>query len=158
MLIRSDAIRAEKHRSGARCLVFKCKGRECGAELVVQDSPFLLKKRTGYCNTCRQSDGKPFFCPYNQLVAGAKARGIKLEFSYNQFLNFTKIKACYYCEGLIPWQAHGRNSYFLDRKDNALGYTRSNTVVCCSLCNWIKGRELSHDEMLILKPGLKIIS
>ncbi len=44
--------------------------------------------------------------------------------------------------GAEPAQYNG-----LDRVDNALGYTPTNVVACCGLCNWIK-RDLSQAQFL----------
>ena len=38
----------------------------------------------------------------------------------------------------------------IDRKNNAEGYTKGNTVPCCHRCNAIKGNKLSHEEMIFV--------
>lgn len=40
------------------------------------------------------------------------------------------------------------NNYNLDRKDNAVGYTVENCVVCCKSCNKTKWTSLDYEEMI----------
>ena len=35
--------------------------------------------------------------------------------------------------------------YNLDRKDNSIGYSKNNCVVCCSTCNYIKGDKFTYE-------------
>lgn len=43
----------------------------------------------------------------------------------------------------------GPQTDFIDRADNNLGYTKENSVPCCSECNFCKGT-LSKDKFLDL--------
>ena len=96
---------------------------------------------------------------------------IKDVMSYEDFLTFTKIDECHYCGEKIVWSEHTtyigqyynsdrkrkRNvnrKYNLDRKDNSKGYTKDNCVVCCTQCNFIKGKSLTYDEMCLLREPL----
>ena len=86
--------------------------------------------------------------------------------TFNEFLTFTSIPTCHYCGNHITWppyqsvHSNGKlasHAYYLDRKDNALGYTKDNCVVCCSLCNRVKGHCLTYSEMMSLGPSLRRI-
>jgi hypothetical protein len=35
----------------------------------------------------------------------------------------------------------------MDRANNALGYTMKNCVACCTECNQMKGKHMTHAEM-----------
>lgn len=67
--------------------------------------------------------------------------------SYEQFLGYTRIAECHYCAASVSWDG---TSYNLDRKNNALGYTLDNCVVCCARCNWAKGDHFTYDEWMQL--------
>lgn len=67
---------------------------------------------------------------FSEYRASAKRTGKVFEFSLKEFLEFVG-KPCFYC-GIIP-PAIG-----LDRTDNKKGYTKENSVICCTPCNWMK--------------------
>ena len=66
---------------------------------------------------------------FGQYTYGASSRNLSFELSKAEFSEITSSK-CYYC-GAPPISG-------VDRLDSSLGYTRSNTVACCSLCNRAK--------------------
>ena len=78
-------------------------------------------------------------------------RGLEFALSWEQFKELTASN-CYYC-GSEPAQSKNvryREPYFyngIDRRDNRLGYTPSNCVPCCRLCNLTKGAK-SERELL----------
>jgi len=102
--------------------------------------------------------------PYKWLLARIentgsfhRKRGWKMinSITYSDILDFVKIKNCHYCSEEIIWYPHGTcngkqvsGAYNLDRKDNSIGYTKDNCVVCCAICNYFKGDRFSYDEML----------
>jgi hypothetical protein len=81
-----------------------------------------------------------------RYVRGAKKRGLAFEFTTEQVLQLMQ-QDCYYC-GRKPEtvaRTHNANTGLfvyngLDRRDNAVGYTKLNTVPCCKPCNFAKGR------------------
>lgn len=93
-----------------------------------------------------------------------------MNLTFKDFLRFVRVRRCHYCERRIVWhkkasrrvgcRKYVRHSmaYYLDRKNNAEGYSKENCVVCCTLCNLIKGRMLTYEEMLLLVPGLRKIA
>jgi hypothetical protein len=96
---------------------------------------------------------KPYYYCYGILKRQAKYRNIECSLTFNKFLEFTNINKCEYCGGVICWEEHisnksNRGGYNLDRKDNNLGYTEQNCVVCCKNCNWIKSDKITYDLMI----------
>jgi hypothetical protein len=97
---------------------------------------------------------RPYESIYNTMVRNATKRNISVELTYEEFVEFTNINTCTYCSNEIKWQPHeskrtGRNvASNLDRKNNLLGYEKSNCCVCCQMCNSIKNKFFSHQEML----------
>lgn len=141
-----------------KTFVFDCAGG-CGREIRVSHGG--LYKATGKCSSCA-SRTRPFQHLHGMLKATARSRGLEVDLSYEEFLEFTKIDECSYCGSKIEWEMWSSVSgyskaYNLDRKNNAKGYSKDNCVVCCTACNFIRRDELTHEEMLILRPGLREI-
>lgn len=130
--------------------IFNC--TQCNSELRVQGS--FIPKHSGLCVKCAQF-GLPFISCYNVLLKSSKNRNISLLISYNEFLTFTKINCCHYCNAKILWIKHTRHnnipnkegrSYKLDRKDSNGPYSLNNCVVCCFRCNASKSNRYSYEE------------
>lgn len=89
---------------------------------------------------------RPYEALYRLLVRVATRKHREV-MSFDDFLGFTRIKTCRYCGHPVkwvlfkPWGA----AYNLDRRQNLLGYTKSNCVVCCGDCNVMKGRKTSRE-------------
>jgi len=81
-----------------------------------------LKKISNHCNL---ED------VYKRYRYSAKERGYTFELTFKDFSKLVKEK-CYYCGG-----KEGRYNG-IDRKRNNIGYTKNNSVSCCSLCNRMK--------------------
>lgn len=96
----------------------------------------------------------PYQWIYNGLKRRSELSGKSCEITYNDFLSYTTITHCHYCGTKIVWHEHKTNgqssAYFLDRKNNILGYTKDNCVVCCATCNWVKSDVFSYEEMIEL--------
>lgn len=69
---------------------------------------------------------------------GAEKRSLPFEFTPEQFEETFWQKPCSYCGDSI-------RTIGVDRVDNALGYTRENTVPCCSVCNFMKLKASKSD-------------
>ena len=124
----------------------------CGIEVFYTNRcAFNYAKRKNHkCSSCSKKGipshnrGKPFGSLYYIIKYHAlKHRHIGCSLTYEEFLEFTKINKCYYCGGDIKWHAYWvegkrNNHYNLDRKNNNLGYTKDNCVICCELCNYMK--------------------
>jgi hypothetical protein len=101
------------------------------------------------CRSCKETNNhlRPYEALYLWLVRKSKH---KVLLTYKQFLRFTKINNCHYCAAPVSWSEFNlsKNSvrYNLDRKNNTLGYTNKNCVVCCRRCNYGKGKVFSYKE------------
>jgi hypothetical protein len=94
---------------------------------------------------------RPYESLYNRI---SHYKGVTLTFP--EFLEFTKIEECFYCAEPIDWarfESNGR--YNLDRKDNSLGYSKENCVVCCKDCNYAKGNRYSFEEWVVMTRALR---
>ncbi len=140
---------------------WKCKC-DCGNECTVRSSD-LRKSKQKSCG-CWKSDivrrakrSLPYQWLYYKLKFVATKSQREFNISYEDYLTFTQISTCYYCNEKVIWKPHSGEKYGgynIDRKDNCKGYTKDNCVVCCSLCNHIKGNLLTEQEMLKLGPIL----
>ena len=88
----------------------------------------------------RRSDAKPR-SRWLRSRRLALRRGLSWTIGFRAFSQLIKLP-CHYCGGELPWSCSG-----LDRINNSKGYTRSNVVPCCRLCNWMK-RDLSRKQFL----------
>ena len=103
---------------------------------------------------------RPYEWAYNRLVSESKRRNIDLQLTYEEYLEFIPIHKCHYCEKEMLWAPYSSMKHQgsnLDRKDNLLGYSKENCVVCCYTCNTVKGGHFSYSEMIMLKPALMAI-
>ena len=74
---------------------------------------------------------------YKYYRAGAKARGVTMGLSFEEF-EVLLGKPCEYC---------GEKAKGVDRVDNKKGYTKKNSVPCCKVCNHMKSNR-SRAEFL----------
>lgn len=79
------------------------------------------------------------------------ARTKKLEFAFKEpeFQELV-VKPCYYCGAT---EEKGFNG--IDRMNQSSGYTHSNCVSCCEMCNWMKG---SLDSATFIKRTQHVLS
>lgn len=166
-----DALRIEEYMPPSRIntnrkplfiYVFKCK--TCKNE--ARSYKHYLNKHSGLCYFCnakkllpkalekrRKRDKEAL---YNRLVDSSNIRNKNNKIiSYEEFLEFTKINKCHYCNKNVIWTS--KSTYNLDRKNNDLGYFKDNLVVCCGPCNKTKGDRFTYEEFLQLSPILKDI-
>jgi len=137
---------------------WKCKC-DCGKEKDIAGQS-LRKKVSTSCGCLRKEFHRnpPFQTIYTIMTRAAKRTGRECTLSFKDYLEFTKINNCHYCKERIEWTPYRRRDqksymgYSLDRKDNSLGYTKENCVVCCPICNHIKGKMLTCEEMLKIGP------
>jgi 5-methylcytosine-specific restriction endonuclease McrA len=135
---------------------------DCGREFTCLPQDL---KRLGPCRNC--SPGlkaerpfrrkRPFEAQYNAWTKRAK---YKVEISYEQFVGLTKIKECHYCGDVIIWLDYRKcnrrsNASNLDRKENSVGYTLENVVVCCVRCNLSKNNHFTYEQWKQLGEVIK---
>lgn len=128
---------------------------DCGNETVVSGG-HLRARGHGGCRECsmverRKSKGE---CSFNGLYlrcrAGAKTRDISFELSKEVFRGLTKGE-CHYCGALPNMRSKVRTAFGeyvyngVDRKSSDLGYTESNCVSCCNICNRAKNDSSYED-------------
>lgn len=85
---------------------------------------------------------------YNRVKNNAKNRKIEWSLTIDDFKQIASM-SCFYC-GINPIKTNSlrdRSPYYhgLDRVNNALGYTKRNSVSCCPICNYAK-HDLSIEE------------
>ena len=122
--------------------------------------------RKGHVRSCgcyqREVVTKRAYQVHYSALLRVHARGkIPCTLTYEEFLEFTKISRCHYCNAPIEWREHIRfregspKGYFLDRKDNTLGYITGNLVVCCKRCNFSKANRFSYFEWYCMTACLR---
>lgn len=157
ILKKENAIRTEVIKNNGistKYWYFKC----FLCDNVIKAKADYIKKATGLCKACTQRK-KPFESIYNSVKYEANGRAIQFLISFEEFLDFTMVKNCHYCDGKIEWKCYRDTrtttfKYFLDRKDSKIGYVKNNIVVCCSLCNYTKSDKFSYQEFLLFGPIL----
>jgi 5-methylcytosine-specific restriction endonuclease McrA len=99
------------------------------------------------------------------LKNNCRQRGVELTISRQEYLELA-FSNCAYCGSLpknrVPLPRPSTKTVYtfiflyqgIDRKDNNLGYVPGNCVPCCAVCNSIKGKHLSHDEMFAVAFAL----
>lgn len=114
------------------------------------------------CKNCSQKL-RPYEWVFKYFIKKCKSRNIMVDITYEDFIKFTKIQTCTYCDEPLIWSKHKKWKsnikcrYNLDRKDNKIGYNISNCCVCCPDCNSIKSNRFSYDEMLEIGKIIKTI-
>ena len=144
-----DTIIQNRPKHGPRyTYIFKCCYLNCKTHIKVRSD--ALKTHSGKCST-HSHVKREFESIYNSFKWGW--RGIKCSLTYEQFLEFTKIKNCHYCYSVINWipysVVNGRyksRAYYLDRKNNNGAYSKENCVVCCTKCNIAKNSNYSYND------------
>lgn len=157
MLSIKDSIRFVKTETGLKIYYFKCASTDCQNE--IKGPLGRLKTLTGYCIGCLKRK-RPYGVIYNRLVNNANLKGIPATLTYKDFISFTKVNTCFYCNSIVQWCEYstnqgGASSYNLDRKDSSKGYSKINLVVCCKICNFSKNDLFTHDEFKVIGKAIE---
>jgi hypothetical protein len=126
---------------------------DCGNEKIISQNG-LRSHNTTSCG-CFQKEWarqyhllRPYESLYNRLVNRHKIDFVSL--TYEDFVEFTKIHNCHYCNAKIHWAIENTKkngtACNLDRKDSTVGYTVENCVVCCKRCNIAKMHHFSYNQ------------
>lgn len=106
-----------------------------------------------------KSKFRPYEAVYRRFLVVAKGSEKSVNLSFEEFLQFVQEKQCHYCGNAVVWNAFtaSRKSspYNLDRKDNALGYSKENCAVCCRACNYGKGDRFTYEEWCVMTEALR---
>ena len=68
---------------------------------------------------------------WNAYLKGAERRGLAFDFTVEEFTEVFWQKPCSYCGDPI-------RTVGVDRVNNEEGYTKTNAVPCCKMCNFMK--------------------
>lgn len=79
---------------------------------------------------------------------GGKPKPISWSLTFDQWSKIATAP-CLYCDR----PSYGTGSW-CDRIDNDSGYSADNVVPCCPFCNTLRRNQLTHSEMLLLRPAL----
>ena len=145
-------IRRNGSINGKAAWLCRC---DCGGEHTTKG----VNLRHGDTKSCgclahnRLPEGESTFnAIYKNYKRNAKRDNREWDISKSEFKRLTK-QNCYYC-GVEPNQTTRRKglngSYTyngVDRVDNDIGYTPTNTVSCCLVCNFMKAK-LGESEFL----------
>ena len=159
MIDLKDAIAFIEHYTGKqkrRSYIFACRYEGCNNSIRIERSAF--KKCSGFCRKhARANRGRPYGQSFNAIKNRARRKRLSFDLTYNQFEFLVQISCCHYCgESNIEWKTFNDGTRSnLDRKDNKLGYTFSNVVVCCTECNLMKRDWLSYEEFKAVRLFLK---
>ena len=114
-------------------------------------------RRVGEELRCLRRQLIPYKSQYLRFLSIAKRENIDILISYEDFLEYTKQQECHYCGEKVEWfRSGGKNrGYNLDRKDNSIGYLKSNIVVACNRCNRGKCHLYSYEEWVCMTAALR---
>jgi len=112
-------------------------------------------KSCGCLNTQMRKNKHPLEWLYKRLINKCIYKNKQVYLTFDDFLEFTKTNTCHYCGCNVEWRerkpgVYQSVRYNLDRKNNEIGYTKENCVVCCLDCNYTKADRFSYEEMLII--------
>jgi hypothetical protein len=140
----------------------------CGKIFAAWAHNIRLRGHTKKCSSCRRTEVlfkrfPPYTALYNQLKRESIRRGIGLALTFEEFLAFTEVSRCFYCDAVLDWQSRGTHKrgvsgYNLDRKDTTGIYEKTNLVQCCGICNRIKSDRFTFEQMCSLAPTLKALN
>jgi hypothetical protein len=81
--------------------------------------------------------------------SAAKKRKLSWELTLSEYEQIIENNKCHYCPNVLPKVGHG-----LDRINNSIGYRRDNVVPCCGVCNKMRNKFLTHEEMIVAMAAI----
>lgn len=132
----------------------------CGREFSIRLTSKV--KTVGFrCRSCANSkdiDWTGERCAFRRVARDARNRGLSFDITFDFFKNQCHLP-CHYCGGTdgnsISVRSKIKDRYIvrdfryngLDRKNNNIGYSESNCVPACIVCNRAK-REMPYSEFI----------
>lgn len=119
-----------------RCGLYRCS--TCDTAIVLEEArarPDKIKART-------RKRGRSLSGRYHTLKQSAKRRDVVCLLTVEEYAILTQ-NPCHYCGFPLPEAGAG-----LDQKIAGDGYTITNSVPCCKVCNMAKGSFFSYEEFL----------
>ncbi len=89
---------------------------------------------------------------YKTSIRAAAKRGHQWTITEDEFYILLK-EECYYCNGQIG-DRKTQGGSGLDRIDNDVGYTLTNVLPCCTICNKTRNRYFSVEETKLMINAL----
>lgn len=124
----------------------------CDRTLPMEEFYKFTRKRDGkqlrhsMCRACSAKKERTPNIRYANTKAQCKGSGVEWSISYEDWLKVID-NPCAYCGGELA--DIGRAC---DRIDTMVGYTLENVLPCCPVCNEIRGRCFTVDEMKQIGP------
>lgn len=118
------------HKDPAAKIAYMREWRKRNKDKVNQKHREDYQKHLEARRATRKRYGSTALGVYSKYKAGAKHRGKHFDLTMEEFCELYGRK-CHYCG---EKEAKG-----VDRVDNDKGYTKENSVPCCTWCNYAKG-------------------
>lgn len=84
---------------------------------------------------------------YASYKMSATTRSLSFDLTLEEFRTLWQL-SCTYCHSRIE-------TVGLDRINNTKGYSIANVIPCCSICNYARGDEFTHEEMVtVIGPAI----
>jgi hypothetical protein len=96
----------------------------------------------GVGEECKQAWSDSTGGSYTSYRSRAKNKDLEFALTEDEFFHLKQLP-CGYCQKENTF----RHSNGIDRKDNTIGYTPTNSITCCGECNKMKG-PLGHDTFI----------
>ena len=106
--------------------------------------------RSDTMRIARLKYGRTDMARYTRLKSNAKRRGTEFLLDKLEFLIWLEKqeRVCHYCGVSLNTNGGRASQLSVDRADNTIGYTLGNIVLCCQMCNTIKGNIFTEQEMV----------
>lgn len=108
------------------------------------DKKYRLKNKERLLLKAKK-DNRTITGRFSNAKSNAKKRNILFELTLEDYSLLIKNN-CYYCNGYF---GKVETQTGLDRIDSSKGYTLSNCVSCCTICNRTKGAHFTMEETKI---------
>lgn len=99
---------------------------------------------TVYCKPCTALLNRSPKTRLAQAKVNAKYRKLEWSISVEDYMSLLE-NPCVYCSGPLPPTGAG-----LDRINDDIGYTKDNCVPACAICNFMKCRTFTFEEMKVI--------